>query len=142
MKKIWLIGICIMMFVLVSGMVSASYCYRELKTTAIELYNTNPYITIYNTEKFVEETNNYKFYWDKRNICDYWDGFNGDCTERANLAVNLLNRNDIRAKAVHGWCDGDKHDWYEFNVDGEWLSYEPYKFELCTELDKKGDGIW
>jgi len=122
---------------------SYAYCYNELNDKAEELKNDDPYVTAFNIERFVEATNKVKFYHEKRNVCDYWDSnFKGDCTDRANLAVELLRRNNIRAKQVHGWCDRTKHDWYEFNIDGTWLSYEPYKFNLCNELKKKGDGIW
>ena len=123
------------------------HCVDEIKEQALELKGDNDLQTMMNIDWYVESRTNNQFYYSPRNLCQYWYDMSGDCTERANLKVTMLNYAGIRARTVRGYVyeyeeqyvTQVKHDWYEIKYNNHWISMEGYNFPF---IEKKGNGIW
>lgn len=75
----------------------------------------------------------------ERNINFVLDKKVADCTEIATIQYQILWRNNIPARVVHGYLNGGRHDWIE-------VLYPDYEQVYWKSIDggqkKTGEGIW
>lgn len=90
-------------------------------------------------ESYVEENIAYEFNWHPQTVSKTLRTMKGDCTDKAQLKCYLARKENIKCRTVHGYADGEKHDWAEFRINKEWISNERLYF---NELKKTGNGLW
>ena len=126
-----------------TGMVDTSQVLMASKITtnkellAQELKQDSVEATISYTLEYLEANIQYVFYWYPQGIEHTMATRNGDCTDKAQLMVELLRLNGVKARTAHGYNEWGKHDFVEVWHKGDWMivDYSP-------ELRRVGIGIW
>lgn len=110
--------------------------FMELKRIAKENDMNNTIKTVHMIDYAIENTIEYEFYWYPRGISTTWRDKKGDCTDKAQIKVFMLNYLGIKSRTIHGYLeDGSKHDYYEVYYNNTWYNTEP-------DTKKVGVGVW
>lgn len=97
--------------------------------------------TIRKTLWFVNNYIEYEFNWYSRGTKTVLQDWKGDCTDKAELMVKLLELNNIEARTAHGWVEIDgelvKHDFVEVKTESDWKIIDNLEIEK-----REGIEIW
>ena len=102
---------------------------QELKQDSVEA-------TISYTLEYLEANIKYVFYWYPQGIEHTITTREGDCTDKAELMVELLRLNGIKSRTAHGYNEWGKHDFVEV-YNGSWKV-----IDYSSELRRVGVGVW
>jgi len=113
---------------------------------AKSIYQTTKDIAVYDTEYniysiigYVDNEIEYKFFWHSQGTAKTWAIKQGDCTDRAMLKQKMFRYINVSSKLIHGYCDGQKHDYLIYNFNNrKYIDTNGY----CDTLTYSGVGIW
>jgi hypothetical protein len=108
--------------------------YSKIKDIAISLKKENDFETAYAIDRFVRKNINYNYSYYARDLVVIWKTKQGDCTDFATLSMFMLRQVGIRSKRIEGYHNCERHDWYEFNYEDKWFTFEDqYMDELSLK---------
>jgi len=120
-------------FVLLSSSVIAYD--KDIETLAVLLNTSDVHRTVNLIDYVVENIIEYEYNSKSKGVARTWEDKSGDCTDKAELKQYMKYKVGIPARLVHGYLDGEKHDWVQYYYEGEWWSTD-------TVSEKVGNGIW
>jgi len=91
--------------------------------------------TVTNIDVYVYTHIDYKVYYYPKSLWRIWKDKTGDCTDTATLRKAMMKELNIKARLVHGYLDGYKHDWVEYYDGKKWVGIEPGSIRV-------GRGVW
>lgn len=102
--------------------------------------NLTPNETVQVIDWYIETNTQYKFYYHAQKQSVFLNTSIGDCTDKAILKCNTLNKLKIPCRLVHGYAynirkSEYKHDFYQYKINNKWYSSEP---NITTQLK----GVW
>lgn len=121
---------------------------RDIESKAKELKSDSVEETIDNTMEFLSKIE-YKYNFYPNPIYETIATMEGDCTDIANLGVELLRENGIYSRTAHGWFINEEgeyiqHDWievlYPIQSSAGWIARDDYFNN--PKIEKKGEGVW
>ena len=130
----------------------------SIEDVAKTLKRDTDYLTVRAIESWLHVNITYRFFWYPRGTQTTWAEKTGDCTDMAQLAVQMLSFLKIPAKTMHGWGTFPwekapvKHDWCVARIrlidpTTGGLSRES-RDQICdgvygcTKYQVIGDGVW
>ncbi|MCJ7697358.1 MAG: transglutaminase-like domain-containing protein [Thermoplasmata archaeon] len=125
-----------------------------LKETALSLKGETEIDTIFNIwkEELSKNWKDYNFQYYNLPLMDAWYNQKGDCTDRTNILVTMLQADGINAYPVHGcvqFPDGTKvpHDWTRVKIINDTKSSRIIDIDLIGigeggERIYVGNGFW
>ena len=108
---------------------------KEIIQLAKELKRETNELTVSETSCWISRNIDYSYSYKSRDILTILIKKEGDCTDTAEIYYQVLGYNGIQVKKVHGYKNGEKHDWILAYYNGKWNS-------LNEGTRKTGDGFW
>jgi Transglutaminase-like superfamily len=76
-------------------------------------------------DQYVDTHMQYQFYYHPRDIRQILKDGIGDCTDYAQMKCYLLRQGHKEAcRYVHGYLNGQKHDWIQVAIGNKWIASE------------------
>ena len=112
---------CIILVLLSFSVIAADY---DLFADIVKRNIKDDHIKVQLIDTFVRNSIDYAYYQNPRGLLKTWSSKEGDCTDYAIFITYMLRRADVENKLVRGYLDGNKHDYYLYEVDNVWYSMD------------------
>lgn len=115
---------------------------NDIRKLAHNLQTDNEYETVDNIHYWLWTNINHKPYWYPRGIETTWKEKEGDCTDKAQLAVKMLKYlgyTKHEVYTVHGLTNEGLHDWYLVKINNKFYNPDEQYFKFHVRM---GRGVW